>query len=421
MNKNNMIRRNASWLIGGSMLNKLIAFLISLLTARYLGPSNYGLISYATAFTTLFFSLCTLGINSIIIKEFVDNPDNTGEIMGTTLVLQGISSILSIGVIFLIVFFLNYGESLTLLVVFLCSLGLFFQMMDSLKYWFQYKLMSKYSAIATTIAYIISSIYKMFLLITGKSVIWFSIATSIDYFCVAVVLFVFYKKHNGPKFSFSSLRSTHLLKKSCPFIITGIMISIYSATDKLMLKNMLDESSVGYYGIAISISTVWVFVLSSIIDSFKPVIAELFNSDKTNYEKKNIQLYSIVFYCSIIVSVFMTIFAPFGIRFLYGESFLPAVNPTRICTWYVAFSYLGVARDVWIICEGKQKKLPVIYALSALTNVVLNAVLIPSYQSSGAAMASFLTQFSTIIIYPLCIRDYRPNVVMMFKALLFRF
>lgn len=419
MKSNNLIRKNASWLIGGSMFNKLFSFLISLFTARYLGPSNYGLISYAAAFTTLFFSLCTLGINSVIVKELVDNPENEGEIIGTTLVLQGFSSLLSIGIIFLIVFFLNYGETLTLLVVFLCSLGLFFQMMDSLQYWFQYKLMSKYAAIATTISYIFSSLYKIVLLLTGKSVIWFSIATSIDYFCVAVVLLVFYKRNNGPKFVFSSSRSKQLLKKSCPFIITGLMISIYGATDKLMLKNMLDEASVGYYGIAISISTAWVFVLGAIIDSFKPVISGLFNTDKLLYEKKNIQLYSIVFYCSILVSVFMTFLSPYGIYYLYGESYLPAVNPTIICTWYVAFSYLGVARDIWIVCEGKQKKLPIIYALSALSNVVLNIVLIPKYQASGAAMASLLTQISTIIIYPLCIRDYRPNVRLLFKALLF--
>ena len=421
MNKNNLIRKNASWLIGGSMFNKMVSFFISLLTARYLGPSNYGLISYAAAYTTLFFSLCTLGINSIIVKEFVDNPEKEGEIMGTTLVLQGLSSSLSIIVIFLIVFFLNYGETLTLLVVVLCSLGLFFQMMDSLKYWFQYKLMSKYAAIATTVAYVISSTYKVILLLTEKNVIWFSIATSIDYLCVALVLLFFYKKNNGPKFVFSLLKSKQLLKKSCPFIITGLMISIYGATDKLMLKNLLDEASVGYYGIAISVSTAWVFVLGAIIDSYKPVIADLFNTDRKKYEEKNAQLYSIIFYCSIFVSIFMTILAPIGIRILYGESFLPAVNPTRICTWYVAFSYLGVARDIWIVCEGKQKKLPVIYAMSALTNVLLNAILIPLYQASGAAMASLLTQISTIVIYPLFIKDYQPNVKLILKSLVFSF
>ena len=340
--------------------------------------------------------------------------------MGTTLVLQCASSLVSVIMICAIVFFLNFGETLTLLVVFLCSLGLFFQMMDSLKYWFQSKLESKYAAIASTVAYLISSLYKVFLLVTGKSVIWFAIATSVDYLCVAIILFATYKKMHGPKLVFSKTKAKSIFKKSYHFILSGLMISIYGATDKLMLKNMLDEASVGYYGTAVSICNMWVFVLAAIIDSYKPVISELHNTNKVEYEKKNIQLYSIVFYSSVLVSTLITIFAHFGINLLYGDAYLSAVMPLRICTWYVAFSYLGVARDTWIVCEGKQKYLVRIYACSAITNVVLNYFLIQLWGASGAAMASLLTQFSTIFVFPLLIKDFRHNVYLMAKAILLR-
>ena len=398
------VTRNAGWLIGGSIVNKIIAFIVNIWTARYLGPSNYGLINYAAAYTILFFSICTLGINSVLVKELIDNPDEEGTTMGTTLVLQGLSSLLSIGMICIIVFFLNYGESFTLLVVFLCSLGLFFQMMDSLKYWFQSKLESKYAAIASTVAYLISSLYKVILLLTGKSVVWFAIATSVDYLCVAIIMYIAYKRLNGPKFHFSKTKAKRILQSSYHFILSGLMISIYGATDKLMLKNMLDVSSVGYYGTAVSICNIWVFVLAAIIDSYKPVITELHNTNKLAYENKNVQLYSIVFYSSVLASTLITLFAPFGIHFLYGDAYLPAVMPLRICTWYIAFSYLGVARDTWIVCEGKQKYLAFIYAGAAVTNVVLNYFLIQLWGASGAAFASLLTQVSTIFVFPLLIK-----------------
>ena len=99
---------------------------------------------------------------------------------------------------------------------------------------------------------------------------------------------------------------------------------------------------------------------------------------------------------------------------------MPAVQPLRIVTWYVAFSYLGVARDTWIVCEGKQKHLPVIYIGAAVTNVILNAVLIPRWSASGAAMASLITQISTILLFPLLIKDYRPNVRLMIKGMMMR-
>ena len=418
--KSSRIKRNAIWLIGGSIVNKIIAFIVSIWTARYLGPSNYGLINYGAAFTTLFFSICTLGINSVIVKDFIDNPEDEGITMGTTLLLQGSASLLSICIIFLVVFFLNFGEVLTILVVFLCSLGLFFQMMDSLKYWFQAKLESKYAAIATTIAYLISSIYKIVLLITGKNVVWFAIATSIDYLCVAVILYLAYRKMKGPKFAFSKDKAKYLLTRGSHFILSGLMVSIYGSTDKLMLNNMIDEASVGYYGTAVSLCNFWVFILAGIIDSFTPVIMEKHNVDRLSYEKMNRTLYAIVFYCSFFVSILITVFARFGINLLYGEAYLPAVLPLQICTWYVAFSYLGVARGAWIVCENTQKYLPIIYLGSALTNIVLNYFFIQAWDASGAALASLVTQISTVFIFPLFIKDFRANVRLMIDAILLR-
>ena len=45
----NKTLRNAGWIIGGRLVNKVLVFLVGVLTARYLGPGNYGLIDYAAA------------------------------------------------------------------------------------------------------------------------------------------------------------------------------------------------------------------------------------------------------------------------------------------------------------------------------------------------------------------------------------
>jgi len=414
------ITRNAGWLIGGNVVYKLIAFVVGIWIARYLGPSNYGLINYASAYLTFFFSLSTLGLNSIIVKEFIDHPEEEGKTLGTTLGLQGVSSLFSSVMIILIVYFIDYGETETLVIAGLSSIGLFFQMMDSLKYWFQSKLMSKYCAIATTLAYIISSLYKVVLLILGVGVRWFALATSIDYLFVALILFYIYKKKGGPRLAFSLAKAKSMLGKSYHYILSGLMVAVYGATDKLMLKQFMNEAEVAYYGTALSICNVWVFVLAAIVDSFNPVILELKNKSQLSYERKNVQLYSIIFYCSMFVGILYTIFAKFGINLLYGNEYMPAVTPLRIITWYVAFSYLGVARSAWIVSENKQRYLIPINAGSAIMNVALNAVLIPNFGAAGAAFASLLTQISTIFVVPLFIREMRPNVRLMLDAVMLK-
>lgn len=412
----NKIAKNAVWIIVGKIVQMVIGLLVSLITARYLGPSNFGLINYGTAYTAFFMSFCTLGINSIIVKEFVDNPEKEGEIIGTTLGLRAPSSLLSAIMIVCIVCMADRGEPTTILVVALCSVGLIFHILDTFKYWFQRKLKSKVTAKASLFAYICTALYRIILLINGKNVTWFAFALSLDYICFGIVLALSYFKHGGQRLSFSFSRGKKLLKKSSSFILSGMMVAIYGQTDKIMLKQMLTAEVAGYYSTAAIVSTMWCFILAAIIDSINPSIMESHNIDVKVYEKRNKQLYAIVFYLSVFVSAIITLLAKPIIYILYGESFMGAVLPLCIITWYTAFSYLGVARNAWIVCENKQKYLKYIYLVSALANVVLNLAFIPKLGASGAALASLITQIITIV-FPSILKGMRRNSVLMLEAI----
>jgi O-antigen/teichoic acid export membrane protein len=164
----------------------------------------------------------------------------------------------------------------------------------------------------------------------------------------------------------------------------------------------------------------WTFVLQAIIDSLYLSILRLKHENQEAYEKKNRQLYAIVFYVSCFVSFGFLVLGKLVIWILYGEAYLPAVPVLRIITWYTAFSYLGVARNAWIVSEGKQKYLKYMYGGAAIVNVVLNIILIPLLGSVGAAVASLLTEILTGLVLPLFIRELRPNAKLMLQAIFLR-
>ncbi len=423
MNIRNMlsskVTRNASWIIAGRIYHMLLAFFVGLVTARYLGPGNFGLINYAATYTSFFASLCTLGINAVIVKNFVDHPEEEGETIGSAIVLRTLSSVLSVLMMLGITLVADKGERTTHAVVLLCGVGVVFQVMDTLDYWFQSRLASKYSTFATVISYTVVSGYKVWLLVTGKSVAWFAVSTSIDYMIVAIVLLAMYRKQNGPRFSCSVRKAKELFGSSYHFILAGLMISIYGSTDKFMLKQMMNESEVGFYSTAVSLCNTWVFLLTAVIDSLHPVILQAFEN-KQLFERKNKQLYAIVFYTSAGISLFLSLLASPIVDMLYGEAYAPAAAPLRIITWYTAFSYLGVARNAWIVSYGRQNYLVYLYGGAAVTNVLLNAIMIPRWGASGAALASLFTQISTILLFPAFIKGLRPNVKLMMDAILLK-
>lgn len=416
----NKIVKNASWLIIGKITQMLLSLLVGVLSARYLGPSNYGLINYAGAYTVFFTSVCNLGINAIIVKELIDEPDANGKILGTAIGLRAISSILSAITITGLSLIIDGNEPVTVLVVALCSIGLIFNIFETFNYWYHARLQSKKIVLGSLIAYIVTAIYKIFLLITGQSVLFFAMATSVDYICVAVVMFYFYKADGGKKIQFSWTYGKKMLSKSYHYILPGIMVAVYGQTDKLMLKHMLDDAAVGYYATAVTLCSMWCFILTAIVDSMNPSIMESHKKDPLKFRRLNKILYAIVFWVSVLVSLGFVVLGDYVVQILYGEAYLLAAQPLKVITWYTAFSYLGVARNAWIVCNNRQKYLKYIYLPAALSNVVLNLILIPIWGSVGAALASLMAQIITTLIVPLFIKDLRENSFLMIEAILLK-
>lgn len=417
----NKALRNSGWLIGGKVAQMFISLLIGLLTARYLGPSNYGLINYASSYTAFFTAFCNLGITSLLVKEFVDRPNDEGLVIGTALGLRAISCVLSVLTIIALVCIIDRDEPITILVVALCSLGLGFTIFNTFTYWFQRHLKAKYTAIATFIAYVVTAIYRLVLVFSGKSVVWFAVATSVDHICVASLLVWFYKQNQGQNIRFSWQYGKELLSRSKHFVLSALMVSIYAQTDKMMLKQILDVTETGFYSTATVINNMWCFVLQALIDSLYPSVIEAYKSgDEELFRIKNRQMYAIVFYISTGVAILFNIFAELVIYILYGTAYLPAAMPLRIVSWYTAFSYLGVARSAWIVSKNRQRHLIKIYAVAAIGNVSLNYLLIPAWGASGAALASLVAQLLTGFVLPFFIKDLRENAVLMLEGILLK-
>lgn len=410
--------KNAIWIIGGKVFQMALSFFISIITARYLGPSNYGIINYVDSFIVFFTPLCTLGIENVIVKELVHKPDEQGKTLGSSMVLQVASSLCSIGGIVLIVGFMNKWDKTYLLIALLYSLGLFFKCFEIVQYWYQSKLMSKVSSTAGIIAYTCMSVYRVFLLATQKSIEWFAFSTTVDAIVLSALLFFCYKRDHGPEFRFSWSRGRQILKSSYHFIISGMMVAVYWQFDKIMLKHMIDEASVGYYATATKLCTIWAFFLVAIIDSVRPHLFEIYKTDEKKFEKETVFLYSAIIYISFAVSILFCIFAPIVVKFMYGEEYMQSVPILRVVTWSTAFSYLGTSRSIWILSKGLEKYEKYMAIVGIVCNVVLNLLLIPLCGAVGAAIATLITQVFVNYIIMFLIKDLKPNGKMITDAFL---
>ena len=411
------VLKNTGWIIVGKCLQMAISFIVGIITARYLGPSNYGVISTATAYTAFFQPFCTLGLSAVFVKIVIDDKENAGKYLGSGIVMRLVSSILTMIVMLLLVTLLNPNDRILQIVSFIHSFVLLFQSFDLFDYWYQSQYQSKYSSTIGVIGYAVSAAYKIVLLVLGKSVQWFAFATVLDYLVIAIIYMIYTVPKNKIKLSVSKSHTRLLLNSGKPFIISNVLVVSYGYLDRIMLSKMMDSASVGLYTTAVAVCSLWVFVLAAFINSMRPSVVESHQQDSKIFEKQVIRLYAIVIWVSIAVSAVICIFAPTIISILYGSEYIGAVNPLRIITWYTGFSYLGVARSIWIVCENKQRYEKYFALGGVVANFGMNAILIPIWGIEGAAVASLVTQIVTNVIMPYTIKETRPNAIMVLKAM----
>ncbi|MBR5015987.1 MAG: oligosaccharide flippase family protein, partial [Clostridia bacterium] len=246
-------------------------------------------------------------------------------------------------------------------------------------------------------------------------------SVSLDFLIIAVLLSFSYFKHGGKTWKFSKTISRILISQGYHYIISTLIITVYAQMDKVMIKHMIGESDTGLYSAALMICQYWSLIPLAIINSLRPVIMEYKKDGKEEaYKHEFSRLYKILTWLGLVVSLIISLLAPFIMKFVYGETYLPAAGALAIAIWYTTFSVLGVARGNWLVCEEKNQYAKWFVLFGAITNIVLNFILIPVMGINGAAVATLVTQLVVCYVGPAVFKDTRENAVQMLKAFVFK-
>ena len=415
--------KNTGWLIFDKVFHMALSIFITGYVARYLPEAQYGMLSYGLAFTTFFTALCKLGIDAIIVNEIIKNRGKTGEILGTTIVLRLVSALLSIICTTLFVLLLRPNQAIVFVITTVQSLSLVFMALDTFDFYFQSKLISKYSALARMISYPLVCLLRIVLVLTKADVTFFAAAVVLDSLTIGIVSYIFYKKSEPQRLHFSINMSKHLLKQSYHFIPSALMIALYTQMGKIMLGSLAANSDMenGFYEPAVLIANMWTFIPLALIDSGRPIIMTLKNQkEETKYNSRYTQLYSTVIWLSIVAGIGFLIFSPLAINIVFGAKYAPSANILRVLIWARLFSIVGTTRGIWMVCEDKGKYVKYFVGIGAVLNFTLNFIFIPYFGALGAAIAILLTEIGASVIAPLFFKKTRPIGKIMLDSFLLK-
>lgn len=420
MNSMSTVRKvmsNSVWLVFCRIMKVLLAAVVSVFTARFLGTADFGLLNYSSAIVSFVSPFVLLGFNSILVKEIISDNSNAGTILGTAVITSLGASMVGIGICTALSWLIMPNDIVAVTVTAIYSVTLIFHATELIQYWFQAKYRAKTVAIVGLLSYAVISVYKIILLILRVGIYGFAISNAFDFFLISAILTYIYFKEGNPRLKFSFKTQRHLLHIGYMYAISSFMINVFTQVDKLMIKAALGDAQNGIYSVAASCSAMFVFMFVAIIDTMRPYILEGKKISDTVFEKRITLLYSVLIYFGLFLGFVILVSADLMIYLLYGASYRGAGTVLKILIWSTVLSCLGGAKDIWVLAENKQKYLLLLNALGIVSNIAINAALIPQIGIKGAAIATVITQFCSNIFFCVFIKDLRRNTVLMVKSL----
>lgn len=379
-------------MFGEQVLRILAGLFVGIYVARYLGPEQFGVYSYAAAFVALFGAIAKLGLDGIVVRDLVSHPDQRDICMGTAFWLKQIGALLTLATLAIAVQFTG-NDATTNLYIFIIASGLIFQSFEVVDLYFQSKVLSKYVSIAKLIQLTLSSILKLYFIFIHADLFWFVLVTLIDQVSLALSLvFAYWRRKLGSFFwRFDLGTAKVMLRNSWPLILSGIAIMLYMRIDQIMIKEMLGEREVGLFSAAVRLSEAWYFVPVIIATSLFPAIVNARKTNQELYNKRLQRLYSVLVYFAVGVAVPVTFMAESIVVTLYGTQYQDAATVLSIHIWAGLFVSMGVVNGQWFLAENLQNLGTRNTLTGAVTNVALNYFLIPLYGVTGAALATFIS------------------------------
>lgn len=389
-----------SYLTIGSLSSQILGLLFVLYVARTLGPEEFGIFNTVGAFVGLFAFMTFTGYQKVLIRENAGQLDKLEENIENVFALKMILCFISICSAVGCSFLTNY-EYRVIFFIFIYSFTLLFNNVTNLLHvvFHSYNQMKyvAFSGIAQRLLYITPTSVCIYF---GGGVKFMIILFTLSTMLNALINYHFVKQKFSIKLNLKHVKhlvlEKRLFKQAFIFSLLGFIGFLYSKIDIAMISWFLDQKSVGLYSAAYKLIQPIELLTGTLSVSFFPLAVARFKEKKVVKAKK---LFISCFFIALIVfpmSLIVSLFSKSIMELLYGPAYSEAHLVLRYLVWIIPLLLIAKPFAIAIEANHHEKALIIPNILRAMSNVLLNYLLVGKYGYMGIV-------YSTIITYSWCI------------------
>lgn len=398
------------------MILKVLQVLFPLISAPYvsrvLQPEGMGRVSFVQSVINIFLLLTMLGIPLYGIKACAKVRDNREELSRTVKELLIINTISLIVTLILLTISLliipKFKAESELFIVFsfililnLVGVEWFYQAIEQYDYLTLIHLFSKLIALAILFIFVKTKqdvlMYAVTLVISSVGLNFISIIRLNRYVDLSI-------KHLN-------------FQKHLKYIITLFAFSafttVYTSMDTIMLGFLSNQIEVGYYNLAVKIKNLLVSLIT-VVGSVLLPRATVILKNKGNLEFKKLVQKTLSFniIISLPISIFFITISDIVIEILGGSTFYPTITTLKIIMPAIVFIAISNVIGIQYMIP-LNKEILVLYSTigGAISNIILNLILIPQFGATGAALATTISEFIVMTIQIISIRKDKLQIL----------
>ena len=375
--------------------------------SRILLPTGTGKIQFVTSVVTYFNMFAQLGIPTYGIRAIAKVRDDKQELTKVSQELLFINIIMSIiayiALFFSVIFIPRLNNEKTLYVIigstiFLSAIGMEWM----------YKGLEKYTYITIrSILFKIIAMIAMFILVHKQED--YEIYGAISVFASSasnILNFINARKYINLK-PIGNYDFKRHLKPIGTFFAMACATTIYTSLDSVMLGFIKNDYEVGIYNAAIKVKNVLVSLVTSLGAVLLPRASYYVeNNMMDDFKKVSSKALNFTFLVSIPLTIYFIIYARQGILLLSGKEYINPILPMQIVMPTLIF--IGITNILGIqilIPLGKEKIVLYSVIAGAITDLIINSLLIPKYGAIGAAIGTLVAELVVLIYQYISLRN----------------
>lgn len=392
---------NSVWLLSEKVVRFFLSFVVTLLIARYLFPAQFGIYSSFLAVIGMLAPITQMGLSGILIQRLVkaQNPQEQDSILQNACVLRFIGGVLLCFVVLLPALLLvervyDYRFELTLL--FIANACSCFSVYES---YFKAVRKDKVNALIQAGILLISGILKIASLYVFTEVATLLtvllVITGIELVAIPVVTYRIWRRCNvGETIRRVTWAGISDLWTHCRWLLlSGAAAVLYIKTDVVMVIWLMDDYAAGIYGAASRFTELWFFLAPLLMNVFLPKLQTLYQENNASFKRLIRWLSGCMSLFAFSIALLMVLLSDYLIDFALGEAFSASKQVLIWHVWLLPLVFFRAVISTWLIINEHYRFSLVSHAFGAVTNILLNLLLIPAFGLIGAVVASWCAFF----------------------------